>query len=313
MTITHELRQAFRYHLARAPHWTAQGYSVPTYRGIDYSRPDYGMGRAAYAIRAARAEALPLRRWPAPIKGYAMRAGHDADKPGSVYVADPESFGLRLVGRVIADCGGRNGIWDSRGVTGWYDNPHGESYRDGSGLIYGLVYQLPARRGASRFVAAYQNGCNDSGALIDFGTIYESEPGGTWGSAQDDDAARDAARAADSMAKSVAEAEREYKTAWQAGSLWNDCQTRASDARAAMLEILRERRAAMASPAFTDSKFFALCDAIRARVSDLLQELRDAREQARELAQGDHGDLIFYPGDSDMRAAFNEGAGETVI
>ena len=144
-------------------------------------------------------------RYPAPMKGHAMRAGHDADKPGSVYVENPESFGLRLVGRVHADTP-RGDIWDSRGDSGWYDNPHGESSRDGSGLIYGLVYQLPARKGQSRFVAAYQHGYNDSGALIDFATVYTSEPGGTWGSAQDDDAARDAARAADSMAEKAANA-----------------------------------------------------------------------------------------------------------
>ena len=207
--ITDELKDAFQFHMRHlatrrpAKHW------------ID-GKPQT---HAIQAIASARADvAAGKTRYPAPVKGHAMRAGHDSDKPKSVYVESPESFGLRLVGRVSPEF--RRGPFDGRDCEGWITDPYGYVSRDGSGLIYGLVYQLPARKGQSRFVAAYQVGDTDSGALIDFGTIYTSASGagGTWGSAQDDDDARDAARAADSMAKAAAEAEREYQTAWQAGS-----------------------------------------------------------------------------------------------
>ena len=265
------IQSAFRFHLQSR-----------ILRAYGDNRP-----RAVIAMSKARADvASGKARYPAPMKGHAMRAGHDADKPGSVYVENPESFGLRLVGRVQADTP-RGDIWDSRGDSGWYTQPGGYCDDD---ICFGVVYQLPARKGQSRFVAAYQNGCNDSGALIDFATVYTSEPGGTWGSAQDDDAARDAARAADSMAQAAAESEREYQTAWAAGSDYADKGQDIADTRAELLAILAERRAVKGK-----GEYPALCAAITSKVRDLLAHIEKQRIRRRELAEGERTDLFFLP------------------
>lgn len=291
-----DLQTAFRFHLQNMPRY----------------RHGFGEGladapRTVFALAMARRDvAAGINRYPAPVKGNAMRAGYDADKPGSVYVENPERYGLRLVGRVVADC--RRDVWDKRGNSGWYDNPYGESFKGGSGLIYGLVYQLPAHKGQSRFVAAYQNGANDSGALIDFGTIYASGTGGTWGSAQDDDDARDAARAADSMAQRAAETEREYRTAWAAGARYSDESGDLQSIRQEIIGILAERRALKGTTGYP-----ALCKAITARVRDLLGDMSERRKIMRNLADGEHSPLIFWPGDKRLAEAFNDGAGEQVL
>ena len=286
------IQSAFRFHMQNPRR-------VVTSRGLDFPNGT----RAIDALTLARADvASGKARYPAPMTGHKMRAGHDSDKPGSVYVENPESFGLRLVGRVQADTP-RGDVWDKRGDSGLYDNPHVESFKEGSGLIYGLVYQLPARKGRSRFVAAYQNGCNDSGALIDFGTVYTSEPGGTWGSAQDDDAARDAARAADHMAEKEAESEREYQTAWRAGSNYAQYAETIAEARQDALAILAERRAVKGK-----GNYPALCAASRSQVESLLETITEARTKRADLANGDADGLYFWPGDKRLQAAFCEGA-----
>lgn len=276
------LCNAFRFHLA-------SGF-----------RP-YGntQSRAALALSRARADiAAGNIRYPAPIRGNAMRGGFDQDKPQSVFVENPAAHGLRFVGRVAADTP-RGEIWDKRESSGWY----ADSYQDR--LIYGVVFQIPAHKGQSRFVAGYMTSDDASGALIDFSTVYTSVSGkgGTWGSAQDDDDARDAARAADSMAQHVAEEEREYSTAWQAGAQWADEQEAIREARQEALAILRERRAVKGQPGFP-----ALCKAIRAQVESLLETIQEARAKAAKLASGEYGELYFWQGDKRLQGAFCEGA-----
>lgn len=321
-----DLARAFRFHLQKPmPQSAKQGFVAPIYQGRDYSMPDDGKGFAALALARARADvAAGKTRYPGPIKGNPMRAGFDHDIPGSVYIESPESHGLRLVGRVYADTP-RGEIWDNHDQSGWFDNPFGESFKDGSGLIYGLVYQLPGRKGQARFVAAYQNGCNDSGALFDFSRIYAEpaawfEPvrktstgtyGGYWNfcdNPREMDSARDAARHADSLAQKAAELEREYQAAWQAGAQWADAQGEVTQARKEALAILTERRAAKGQEAFP-----ALCAAIRAQVESLRETIQEARERAHKLASGDAEPLFFYNGDKRLREAFNEGAGESVL
>lgn len=302
MTIS-KMQAAFRWHMQNPRR-------VVTSHGLSFPKDS----NALDALQLARADVASGKiRYPAPIRGNAMRAGSDSDKPGSVFVANPESFGLRLVGRVSPDFR-RGPFSDENEAEGWYDNPYAESFKDGSGLVYGLVYQLPARKGKSRFVAAYQHGENDSGALIDFSTIHVSPfAGGTHDTAREDDAARDAARAADYLAQKAAEAEREYKTAWSAGSQWAGEKEDVATTRKKVLGILSERRAAMHNNAITDSDYFQLCDAIRVRVRDLLRDIATARATMRELAEGDNPTLGFWTGDARLRDAFNDGAGETVL
>lgn len=212
----------------------------------------------------------------------------------------PESDGLRYVGRVVPD-ELRGSIWDSRGNTGWYAEPDGH----GGNLCFGVVYQLPGRKGESRFVAGYDWSDVDGGPTLDLSRVFV-EPRSDWyGRASTDcDAAIDAASHADSLAKSAAEEEREYQTAWRAGSRWNDAAEVISAARKKALAILAERRKAKAAEGFP-----TLCDVIREKVSDLVESIRESRAEQKRLAEGDELDLYFWNGEQRLRDAFMEGAG----
>lgn len=223
----------------------------------------------------------------------------------------PESDGLRYVGRVVPD-ERRDSIWDSRGNTGWYTDPHGEVFRDGSGLCYGVVYQLPGRKGESRFVAGHEFGDVDGGPTLDLSRVFV-EPRSDWyGRASTDcDAAIDAASHADSLAKSAAEEEREYQTAWAAGSQWADEGETIAAARRKALALLKERRAAMRGEmpdrALKDAP--SVCRLIEEKVSDLVESIREARERRATLANGNAEDFYFWNGEQRLRDAFMEGAG----
>lgn len=171
----------------------------------------------------------------------------------------------------------------SIGHTGWWTDPYG----DGDS-IRGIVLRLPRGRG---FLAGWSMG-ESMASELETATVYDDETG--------------AANAADSLAESVAEREREYQSAWQAGSKWAALGGEVQDARRAALAILRDRKSAKGSA--------TLCEVIRQRVDGLLEEIRDAREKRAALADGDGGEyLSFWPGEERLRAAFNEGAGATVL
>jgi len=211
--------------------------------------------------------------------------------------------GLRYVGRVMPDCGGRNGHWDSRGDCGHYTNPWGESFRDGSGLCFGVVYQLTGRDGRARFVAGFQFGGVDGGPSLDLSTVYESEGEE---SAMDGAQHSDASRAADDMAKRAAEAESDYQAAWRAGYDYAEAGEEVKRAREEARRILKERREAAA---LTPSLYPSLCGTIRGRVAALCEEIAEARAKRAELVVGDCDSAYFWPGDGILQSAFCEGAG----
>lgn len=289
-------------------------------QALQYAREDVEAGKRRYP-----SESGPAVSW------------QENENPRSserlAYVESPEKAGLRFVGRVMADCGGRNGIWDTRDDSGWHTDPHGDVFKDGTGLCYGLVYQLPGKGGKARFVAGYQFGGCDGGPMIDFGTVFE-EPAaelvfgryGNYWSWQDNpremDAALTAARSADHMAKREAEKEREYQTAWQAGSLYAQTKLEIAEHKADIRRYLASRRELKAEAAriglhLDAPKFAPLCDMIRSAVSGCIAELQEARAKMEKLASGDyetsHCYLGFFTGEERLRDAFNEGAGETVL
>ena len=285
-------------------------------RAIDSRRYAPGMVAASEAMEQARnkwTRAYHLLNSGRSIRGNPMRDGHDSDKPGSVFIESPESYGFRLVGRVAADMP-RGEVWDKRESSGWYS----DTFQDR--LIFGVVYQLPARDGCPRFVPAYADSDNPDSALFDFASMETGtrDSNCSYEGARGNDAAKDAARSADSLAQHVAERAREYDAAWQAGSAWAQAAEEMRDARQAALAILKERRAAINDSRLSDSGYFALCDAIRARVSDLLSDISDARARMARLAEGDGAtdsdyDRTFWTGDKGLREAFNEGAGESIL
>lgn len=310
------LLSAYRWHRTsrnRASRWRP----IPSpMEALKRARDDVATGRLRYPDTPAPAVTWqspaaphdPIGTWsnPYPRKGERL-----------AYVEHPEKAGLRLVGRVQSDCVGRNGYWDSREESGWYTDPYGDTFRDGSGLCYGLVYQLPGRDGKARFVAGYQFGGCDGGPTVDLGAIYETDTRDHWSGGYDPqevDGARDAARAADSMAQRAAEDEREYQTAWQAGSHYANARAEAVETRRQLRELLADRRKARA---IDPAGFPAICAAIRSNVARALDDLREARDRMRQLADGDYSRgstwLGFYTGDKRLCEAFNEGAGESVL
>lgn len=247
-----------------------------------------GKGNAARFLEKARADvAQGVNRYPAPVR--------------KTYRAS-ECEGLRYVGRVMPEAG-RCDFWDSRGDCGWYTDPFGDVFKDGHGLCFGVVYQLPGRNGESRFVAGYEFGGYDGGPTLDLSRIFTEPRGEYESSAFELDAARDAGRHADSLAKAAAESEREYQTAWEAGNRWSSLADEVKAARADALAILKERRALKGTQAP------ALCAAIRSQILGLLGDIRAARESMAELVKGDGDSLYFWPGDERLRAAFCEAAG----
>lgn len=302
--INPELQNAFRWHMRAFMAKRAAGlapFSAKLQRDMD----SLAGGVAKRAIALARADvAQGKRRYPSGYRG-GNGVCWQSGKPGLAYVEKPESVGLRLVGKVEAECGGRNGYWSNRETCGWYTDPYGDVFRDGTGLCWGVVYQLSGRNGESRFVAGYQFGGCDGGPTLDLGTIY-SEPRGEYDtSPTEQDATRDAARSADSMAQHAAEEEREYQTAWQAGSAYASEGETIAEARQAALAILKERHAVKGDK----GAYPALCAAIRDRVTDLLSTISEARAKRANLAAGDEPDLYFYSGEKRLQDAFCEGAG----
>lgn len=318
------LVQSYRWHRLRnrawfSPHGPVRG-PIDAVTALRNAREDVEAGKRRYPSESGSAVSWQENENPRSSERLA-------------YVESPEKAGLRFVGRVMADCGGRNGIWDTRDDSGWFTDPHGDGFKDGTGLCYGVVYQLPGKDGKSRFVAGYQFGGCDGGPMIDFGTVFEepsaelviSKYGNYW-SWQDNpremDAALTAARSADSMAKSAAEEEREYQTAWQAGSMYAQTKEEADGHKADIRRYLASRRELKAEAAriglqLEAPKFAPLCDMIRSAVSGCIAELQEARAKMEKLASGNyetrHFYLGFYTGEKRLREAFNDGASEDIL
>lgn len=312
--ISEVLLSAYRFH--RRAMWTPRigNRELPlgAVTALAKARADVAAYDAAIAAGDTKA-AAKVRRY---VSGGIASKPYPAatwqpGKPALAYIERPENAGLRHVGNVEAECGGRNGYFSNRDSCGWYTDPHGDVFKDGTGLCWGVVYQLPARDGKARFVAGYQFGGVDGGPCIDFGTIYEEDRrDGYYSESTDEfDAARDAARAADSMAQIAAEDEREYQTAWQAGSIYGNCLEELAENRASIRAAIREMKGAC-------DTLKALPDNVRQRLCNSIESELEEREsifcKMRKLASGDYDSLCFYP-EERLRAAFNEGAGKDVI
>lgn len=328
------LSEAFRYYRARpVPGHVIHGRKQPSFAGQSYAMPDDGIGAAVWALKKAREAVAALKdakahyetcaalkdESPTPenVAAYqaALRAVSKArrympsrasltwqpGKPGFAYVDKPDAFGLRHIGDVEAE----SCDFSRRDSCGWYTDPHGDVFKDGTGLVWGVVYQLPARKGKARFVAGYQFGGVDGGPMLDLANIFESDSMAYEYvyNVRDHDDARDAARAADSMAQHAAEQEREYQTAWALGNLYAEKAQEVADARKAALALLAERRAVKGK-----AESPAICAAIRDKVESLVDSIREARDAMRDALSGDGPGLCVYM-DSDAKAAFCEAAG----
>lgn len=268
--------------------------------------------RAADALNQARFDvAAGHKRYGAPSPASLT---WQPSEPGCAYVDQPEAFGLRHVGNVQSEVYRYSGrqAWNTIGHDGgWHTDPHGDVCKDGHGSCWGVVYQLPGRGGRARFVAGYQFGGTDAGPTLDLDVIHFSDP--TEASAYDANprdltAAREAARRADDMARRAAEEEREYQTAWQAGTRWAEAGDDIAVTRKHALALLRERRAVKGSEGFP-----TICATIREAVDRARGKIEGLRSDRDRLANGDFSRLEFWPGDKRLRDAFNEGAGRAVL
>ncbi|QPC91490.1 hypothetical protein [Mesorhizobium sp. INR15] len=299
------LLNAYRFH--RSTTRTARKWGIPSrnpaWDALNLARADVAAGKTRYP--RDHFAAVCWQPVDADSPSYARRAERLA------FVQNVDGAGLRHVGNVEAECGSRNGFWSNRDSCGWYsDNDQQET-------IYGVVYQLTGRDGKARFVAGYASaGDCDGLPTLDFGTIY-SEFVGDYAyreSATDIEAARDAARAADSMAQHAAETERDYQAAWQAGSRFAGLAETIAANRKAALELLSERR--RAASVDQGATYQAICKAIRDKVESLLEAMSEARTERGKLKAGDHiNEWLpgFWTGDKRLQAAFNDGAGESIF
>lgn len=147
------------------------------------------------------------------------------DDGGERWIEDPESVGLRFHG-LASDLAKLD-------HDGWFMDPEalGETAR-------GVVYQLPAKNGRARFLAAMADPWNSDTdgrgpAIVDVRQIFEADAVALWSEWQINGqsrrpvsefaesaailAAKDAARMADEIARIYAEREREYQEARRAG------------------------------------------------------------------------------------------------
>jgi hypothetical protein len=290
--------------------WTALEYARKDVLNYDAAM---AAGDTAKAARLRHYSSSPWRK-PVTNRMTAERA---------MWIEKPADMGLRFVGYCDEL---RRGI----DHTGWYSDHFQDS------KIRGTVYQLPGRDGKARFLAGHDdedNGAADSGgpAYVDFSEIFESDfesemrdalrtigkayqsaamhKAGYWAEAAHETARKEAARAADGFAERQAESEREYSTAWQAGSQYSDTLDEIAGNRQTVLETI----AAIKGTCETLRALPAVIrDRLKSSIESDLSERRDLFAKLEKLASGDADHLYFYPSD-ELRAAFNDGAGRRVL
>lgn len=179
----------------------------------------------------------------------------------------PESC-FRFVG-ATSDIARREGWYLRHWQTiGFYVNSDtGETCRP-------VVYQMVAKRGATRYLAgisdAYNGNDDGSGpAMLCLDTVYTE--------------LRDAANEALRIAELYADEAREYDEAWSDGSLAADYQREAIDHRRRFLETALELR--QLRKVVYPSQFPSVCAEMRATMRAILDDMREAREKVAELRE----------------------------
>ena len=256
-------------------------------------------GNAARALELARIDiAAGKRRYPHSSRHAAPGAAFAGYGTKSMrWCESPADIGLRFVG--YADKLARIDH------TGWF----ADEFQDST--VRGVVYQLTARNGRPIYVSGYDNADNGAAdangpAAIDFGTLWEGEAGDSYNN--DPQGARAAARHADSLAERMAEESREYDRAWQAGSQWAERGEEIASERRDMLALLAERRHAKAA----GESYPTICARIASTIEAGLDRIRELRGERAALVAG-NGPDFWGVYDAELRAAFNEGAGQVVL
>ena len=163
---------------------------------------------------------------------------------------------------------------------GYYCDEFGDS------ILRGVVYQLPARKGKTQYIAGYSDPDNEGAALLNFNDIYDDE--------------NDAARSADQFAEREAENQREYNEAWQAGNQYARKGEDLSTLRKATIELLKAIKNKQSEP--------VICKAIRSQINSQLAEYINLKKSRFELIERFNASYqrAIWP-------AFNDGASEEII
>lgn len=272
-------------------------------RGV-IGRP--GGPTASHALAMARAALEKGKQGygrPHPSRAYAQ------SKKGLYFVDNPAALGFRHVGDVCAELSRWRSYWQTGARReGFISDPFGHYARDGDGLVWGAVYQLPARKGVTQFVAGFVWGHEASeGVTLDLSTIWKGAPGDndSYSGARDNPAAHDAAREANRLAESAAESERDYQAAWQCGRAYQEAREEIADARESLRALLRERRQLKAAKGAAPS----ICAAIESTARRYLETIKKAREEMRDALEGRTFDLYADLRKESHINAFCEAAG----
>lgn len=217
-------------------------------------------------------------------------------------------MGFRHVGDVCPDLDRWRNFWQSgKNSQGFITDPFGHYSCDGDGLVWGAVYQLPARDGVTQFVAGYVWGHDEPGVTLDLSTVWKGSPedNDSYSGARDNPAAYSAAREANRLAERAAEHERDYQAAWQCGRAYEEARDEIKGARESLRELLRERRAAKAAKTAAP----AICAAIEVTARGYLETIREAKDAMRKALQGEAFGLYASFYEESHRDAFCEAAG----
>ncbi len=193
------------------------------------------------AIRQRAPWVCSYAKWTRPYNPR-IEDSHDHER----WVENVHEAGLRFVGYADEILGLRH--------TGWNTDPWGDW-----GVLRGAVWQLPARDGSAVYVHGYEDTENKGSALVCFDVQY-GEPGGS--EYDHEQAGRDAARCADSMAEYAAEKERDYQATESAKIRADELRDEAREMRASLCDTIRT---------------------VRESISDLLSEARELEDDPYSL------------------------------
>lgn len=223
------------------------------------------------------------------------------DEDGCRWIEAPALVGLRFVGLY-------HDVDKSARHNGWWLDP------DGMGeTVSGVVYQLPARKGRTRFLAGMNDPFNDGSARLDMGMIEADD----WRainaarlrrnpkaksydlSSQDveDESARlEAARRGDRIAERYAEQEREYLEVYAAGAAAREKAREALEAGKAWVKLLRAARNTFATRRARSVVGITLAETLAAFRHDkeALRAARERYEDARDEARAARDDIGAY-------------------
>lgn len=145
---------------------------------------------------------------------------------------------------------------------GWWTRDDGDNNDE---VYRGVVYQLPARNRTELYVFGYADPNNDGCALLCFGDITDDK--------------EQAARNADRFAEIVAEHERDYHRAWDAGRRYEYLADKIKDLRKEALTISTEMRAARKAQVIAPT----ICATLRGQIMSLYLRIQHARKTRAEL------------------------------